>query len=649
MKIFNLLFSNYSFAIQNIVIGVILQILGIFVYLYNKRSYVARIFALFCFVLSIWLYGFCLAFLSASEKESFFWSRILYVGVCFSSVVGAQFVRAFLGVKNKKWIIPLFYSISVAFLGLALFTTYFIDGVYRYNWGYYVKAGVIHPLFMVYIIFESIYSINLLYQRYKRRKQLSADESARLKYVFYAFTMGHIVLINFLPTYGVEVYPIAQLYAAILFVMIAYGIINYRLLDIQVIIKRTLIFTGLLVAVLAILILPTLFMQEYLARSIGFAGRVIGLTISGLVIILTVRRIENFLIDLTDKYLFQKKYDYKELLKTFSSEVLTVLDLKTLISLTSKKLCEIMRLESCKVALFEEERGDREALRGELIVPISLGGRISGALIFGKKKSDEPYAEDDKAILMPIARALAIAISNARLFEELKKTEADMAENEKMATVGTLAAGMAHEIRNPIATIKTFSEYLPEKMGDKTFLNKYRDIVVKQVDKINHIVQTMVDFSSDERPDEPESVSVYHAIDDMITLVGLGSDISGRIEIINNVPTNISHIKVNKKDLDEILLNITQNAIHAIEKKGKITFGAEEKESSVMIEISDTGCGMSEEVLKNIFSPFFTTRSKGFGLGLFVVSELVRRNGGKVLVESRTGQGTTFKVEFRKG
>ena len=121
-----------------------------------------------------------------------------------------------------------------------------------------------------------------------------------------------------------------------------------------------------------------------------------------------------------------------------------------------------------------------------------------------------------------------------------------------------------------------------------------------------------------------------------------------RIQFINNVPPNIAKVSVNKEELDEIILNLTQNATHAISGNGMISFNAEEKDESVIIEISDTGSGMSEETIAHIFDPFFTTRSKGFGLGLFVVKELAQRNKGEIFVESRVGEGTKFKLEFQK-
>ena len=637
-------FSIYPFATG---IGIVL--LGLFVVINNLKGYANRAFGLFCFVFSIWLFGFSFQYSSANEATGIFWSRIVYLGVCFASAAFYHFIRAFLKIKTKKWI-PLFlYLLSSIFFYLCWIRNGLLDGVYKYYWGYFPKKGPLHPIFIVYIICVSAYTLTILFKRYRETRKLSPSEGNRIRYVFIAFAIGNIVMVNFFPTYGVPIFPIADLAMSALMIVIAYAIVRHQLLDIEVIIKKTLVFAGLLASVFLMLILPTLIIQEYLFRGAGIGGRLIGLSISGIIIIFTMRKIESSLINVTDRYLFQKKYDYKELLKTFTEEVLTVLDLRQLIALTKDKLTEIIKMESCDVSLFDDEKETPIiTAKGERIIPLTLNNRNIGVLKLGKKKSDEDYTQDDMDILLPLARTLAIAISNAQLFDELGKAQAEAAQKEKMATIGTLAAGMAHEIRNPITTIKVFSEYLPDKLKEPAFMSKYKNIVIKEIDKIDHIIQTMVDFSTSDAPSEVNDVSLNEAVDDVVVLIGLDINTVDRIKFVKNILPSLPKIRVNKKDLDEILLNLIQNAIHAIKDKGIITFSASEDKNSVRLGIQDTGCGMSEDVLKHIFSPFFTTKSKGFGLGLFVVKELVKRNSGKVFVESKVGEGTKFDLEFQK-
>jgi signal transduction histidine kinase len=133
-----------------------------------------------------------------------------------------------------------------------------------------------------------------------------------------------------------------------------------------------------------------------------------------------------------------------------------------------------------------------------------------------------------------------------------------------------------------------------------------------------------------------------------VSIISNDKSVLGRIGFINNISPDIAKISANKEELDEVILNLTQNATHAISKNGSIVFNAEEKDESVILEISDTGSGMPEEIASHIFDPFFTTRARGFGLGLFVVKELVQRNCGTISVESNVGEGSRFKLRFKK-
>jgi signal transduction histidine kinase len=422
----------------------------------------------------------------------------------------------------------------------------------------------------------------------------------------------------------------------------AYAILRHQLLDIKIIIKKTLIFTGIFVSIYAVFAFFAFLGQIFFERFVT-ANRWLSMVPSVIIVTLTLRPLENFLVNVTDKYLFQKRYDYKELLRTFAAEVLSVLELDRLIKITEEKLAEIMKLEYCKMVIANDKDIKTEA---ELKIPISINNKQIGALLLGKKKSDEGYTHDDILILQSLSNTLAIAISNANLVDELTKAQIKIAEKDKMATIGTLAAGMAHEVRNPITTIRVFSEYVPDRLRDKVFIDKYRNTITKEVDKIDHIIQTLIDFSGEEEVQTVSGVSIYEAVEELVSIIAQNKDILGRIRFINNIPVDLAKISVNKEELDEVVLNLTQNAIHAIPGEGAITFNAEESGKSVIIEISDTGNGMSEETIAHIFDPFFTTKSKGFGLGLFVVKELVQRNKGEISVESILGKGTRFRIRF---
>ncbi len=697
------------YAISNLAVALFIQLLGAYVFLQNPKARINKIFVIFCFVFSAWMYSlFFLYFFGTNFNSAIFWSKSVYVGACFSSVLSYHFIIAFLNITKRKWLLYFFYALSV----IALFLVYnggLLNGLYHYSWGYYPKFGKYHPVFMVYMISEFIYTTYLLYSKCND-KSLTTQEFQRIKYVLIAWIAGHLAVINFLPTYGMAILPVGNFFMGTLIFLLSYAIVRHQLMDIEVIIKKTLVFAGLLASVFAMLILPTLVIQEYIFRAASFAGKMLGLAISGTIIILTMRRIETFLINVTDKYLFQKKYDYKELLKTFTSEVLTVLELDKLVDLTVNKLSEIIKLTSAAVLLFNDDeqqfkvmssRGIKdpevtlirpdgivtfmeethgyilikelrqkkiaipasieeiiEKLNAELIIPMVMHDEVIGVLSLGKKKSDEDYSQDDLDILLPLARTLAIAISNAQLFDELGKTQAEAAQKEKMAVIGTLSAGINHEICNPLgiargqceAFLLNIKDGLYKNKSTEELLTKAKDIMAKVMHETDRATAITKKLSSFAKPSKGESEMVHidKEIDDVLGLVGYELKLE-KIEIEKRVQEGLPDIFVDKKQFQEVLFNLIRNAGQAIGEKGRIVITAAKEKEKIIIDIKDTGSGIPEDKIKMLFNPFFTTKDpgKGTGLGLFIVRQVVEKNGGRIyLKETKVGEGTTFTLEF---
>ncbi|MBL7158523.1 MAG: GAF domain-containing sensor histidine kinase [Candidatus Omnitrophica bacterium] len=439
-------------------------------------------------------------------------------------------------------------------------------------------------------------------------------------------------------------------------------------------------------------------------------GRIAGLTISGIVIILSLRRIENFLINITDKFLFQKKYDYKVLLKTFTSEVLTVLDLNRLLKLTVAKLSDIIKLKSCGILLLDEKkneyrlaasrgikektitlkmdntlttflnrtrmylsvsahekshkiperiRQDMNRLKLELAIPLmTLQGEMIGILTLGKKKSDEDYTQDDMDILLPLAQTLSIAISNAEMFDELGKTQAEAAQREKMAVIGTLSAGINHEICNPLGIARGQCEAFLLNMRDGLYKNKTHEELVEkakiimqkvihETDRATVITKRLSSFAKPSKGTVSEDVNIKSEMNEVFALVGYELKLD-KIDIVKDIPDNMPLIAADKKSLQEVFFNLIRNAAQAMNERGRITVRAKNKDDKVIVEIEDTGHGIPEDKIDTIFNPFYTTKEpgKGTGLGLFIVRQVVERNKGKISVRSKVGEGTVFALEF---
>jgi len=693
-----------SLALQNLFVGIFVQILGLFVYFKNPKDYLNKIFGLFCFIFSIWLYGFFFLYLSKNNQEAVFWQKFLYVGVCYASVASYHFTRAFLNITNRKWILILFYTLSTFFLYLVIFTNKFLMDPFIYNWGYYPKAGPFHPIFMFYIFFESGYSLYLLYKNYVEKNKISSPETEKAKYVFFGFAIGHLVIINFFATYGITVYPNAHFYVAILFIMIAYAIVRYKLMNIDVIIKRALVFSGLFITACMIVGL-FIFLSQMAVLKVIRESKFAALLPSILIIVFALRPLENFLINITDKYLFQKKYDYRELLKSFTDEVLTVLDINKIARLTVDKIINIVKVESAIFYIYDEKsdqfmllsckgniskpaeitkenpifetvstgkicfnkqredlsgkeflKNSLEALNAELIIAIMLQQNKKGLIIIGPKKSGQEYTQEDIDILTSLAKTEAISISNAELLEELSKTQAEAAQKEKMAVIGTLSAGIDHEISNPLGIIYAQNKAFLDNLKDGKYGNLSKEEIYErmlgimnttttQAKRIIDITQKLIQFAKPKESSK-EKVNIKTEIEEVLSLLSHLFDIN-YLKVEKRLTPDME-ISANRAQIQQIFLNLIRNATEASPRNSNILISSYTKDNKAIVVIKDNGEGIPPDRLNKIFEPFYTTKDAGTGtgLGLFIVKQLVTQNNGTIVVESELGKGSTFTLEF---
>ena len=224
--------------------------------------------------------------------------------------------------------------------------------------------------------------------------------------------------------------------------------------------------------------------------------------------------------------------------------------------------------------------------------------------------------------------------------ENLKLREA-VQKQDQMKAVATLAAGMAHEIKNPLTSIKTFAEYLPEKYDSPEFREKFKRIVTSEVDRVNNIVKQLLEFS---KPQEAllKPASLSQALEETLSL--LNNDfLKNKIEV-NKEYGKSMQILVDRNLLKQAFLNILLNSIQAMPNGGTLRISSAITSSSVCISFADSGIGIPKDKLPHIFDPFFTTKEEGTGLGLAIVHSIIEKHGGKIEVASVPGKGTTFNV-----
>ncbi len=296
-----------------------------------------------------------------------------------------------------------------------------------------------------------------------------------------------------------------------------------------------------------------------------------------------------------------------------------------------------------------------ENLKAELIVPIFRGKRLVGLVVLGKRvarrAAPSEYTEVEVQVLIRLASDYAIALENARSYEQLnatakklQSTQDRLIRQERMVAAGRLAMGLAHEIKNPLAAIKTFTEFLPERHQDPAFRQEFSHIVGKEVDRISAIVQSLSDFA---RPVllKLRTVDIQRVLYETVTL--LSNDCLKRsVSIKQSFEPEPILLEVDPSQLKQAFLNLCMNALEAMRGGGTLSVSCVHEAGEAVIRITDTGVGIPTEHLPVLFDPFFTTKDGGMGLGLAVVRQIVQQHLGSIRAESQVGVGSAFEVRL---
>ena len=246
-------------------------------------------------------------------------------------------------------------------------------------------------------------------------------------------------------------------------------------------------------------------------------------------------------------------------------------------------------------------------------------------------------------------------ILNLHDITELKKLEARIRQAERLAALGTLAAGMSHEIRNPLSTIKTFVQLLPKKIDKPGFLEKFQRAVPREINRINQLVEDLLDLARTPKY-RFASIDIKSLLKQTIEFVEEELQIN-HIECLCELSNDLPLVRADVNQLTKAFHNLILNAAQAMETGGRLTIEAFSEKGDthwrqmstsrngwVTVIFQDTGPGIPSEAIKNIFNPFFTTKDKGCGLGLAITHKVITEHGGFIELKSRLEQGTRFII-----
>jgi signal transduction histidine kinase len=311
---------------------------------------------------------------------------------------------------------------------------------------------------------------------------------------------------------------------------------------------------------------------------------------------------------------------------------------------------DLTRQQEIVSFLSTRERGLLQKAGIAVLFPFIAVNRLTGAALLTKKTDESPYAQTELNTLMLLANHSALAIEHALLYQFQEDKLKRILHADKLATVGELAAGAAHEIRNPLTSIRSTAQFLTKDLPQER-----RPLVhgiIEEVDRIDHIITSLLSLSksAELRIVRVDLADVLHQ-----TLLLLEPELRARdITVEEELKTGSTACDGDQAQLKQLFLNILLNSIQAMPGGGKIRLGIAESAPGgrdehpvLVVTVNDTGRGIKPDELPKVFDPFYTTKENGTGLGLSISYGIVTKHGGEIRIESPDGDsGTTVSVSL---
>ena len=614
--------------------------------------------------------------------------------------------------EKKKWVL-FNYFLGIVFIILFFATDKFVVGYQRHFFGNYSQLGRLSFLYLIYFFaVSSVFFKNIIKDYFHESDSFKKIHKKRIVLAFLFAFMGAI---DFLPSYGISIYPIGFLSVFLFNIIVAHTIIRYRLMDIETVIHKTiawLISNAFLILPFVALIYLT--KTWYLNLKPWAALSLLGLITLLFLFLLRVLQPK------IDHFFQRRQFNLDEISSRFIDDLVHLKGLNPLISHIEDTIADSLYPQHIGIYIYNERedkykladtkyksqgvielknddefllwltRNDKitykefidtdpayapvkektkdyfNATESILAIPLVLNDKLLGIIKLDKKANLKAYTALDFHFLTTLKNQSSIAISNSLLYDnmenqvrqrtkELMEVQKQLVQAEKLATVGTLAGGVAHEINNPLTAILTNVQMLLVSGGqaDAKLDKESLQLIEEATKRCRTIVQKLMAYSK--KPLEAVNVTeldLLKVVNNVVSLLGYQLE-QENIKVIIDSKESSYLVTGNQNELEQVITNIILNAkdaIKRIRKNGTINVSFSQKGGQIYIKIKDDGAGVPKEIISKIFDPFFTTKDigKGLGLGLSICQAIVEKHNGSLTVQSEINNGSTFTIQLPK-
>ncbi len=674
----------------------------------KPRDVAHQLFGCFVLSFATWNLGELIMINSLNPAHAILGVKIIFIGLVLAPLFFLYFSFVFPLRIQTPWLrgkrLAILSIIPVASL-VSFFSIFRID-IRRFkelsNVFYYGIQFEEPLIFLIFIGWVALFSGICIYWGIKNllqslRRTKIPKQKLQIKYLIFGIISMAIVgtvlnLCNHFLKLGWPLFFLASLYSILVSVFFAIALIKYRLLDIHLIIRGGIVYSSVSAMILAIYILLIKNIGEAISQK-AYGRSIVVESALILILVFMFRPIQKKVGDWIDQYFYMERVRFRTKLTEFSRTLTELVDLdevakktvefidqtfhvnaiaffflksevneyqmifgtpsqEEIIFSSHHPLIERILLEGRAIDLehLREESGNREEIsllieRGWVVVsPFVLKGKLLGFLLLGSKRSQKDYTVEELELIEAFSNQATLALSRTLIYREMSLKDRQMMQAEKMAAIGELAAGIAHEIRNPLGIITGSVETL-QKHEDPKIRAEMMDYILEESKRIDSLIGTFLDFS---KPKEPKKArcNLLEILEKTLLLI-LPQAHTHRVEIQKEIPPKPLWVKVDVDQIRQAFMNVCINALEAMPQGGVLRISVrEDKKDNVMVRFSDTGKGVPKEVQTRIFEPFFTTKERGTGLGLFIAHRIITQHGGEIaLVEGDRG-GSTFTISL---